>query len=109
HYSPGYLDSASIQLCPLSLHDALPISLLAMRDDVWHDASAYCSGIVALSHIFFRVFTSARLADFGSRLQYILEPDPPARDARLRDRKSTRLNSSHEWISYAVFCLKKQI
>src|SRR5207247_10828715 len=24
----------------------------------------------------------------------------------LRDRKSTRLNSSHEWISYAVFCLK---
>src|SRR5207247_9656464 len=26
-----------------------------------------------------------------------------------RDRKSTRLNSSHEWISYAVFCLKKKI
>src|SRR6266849_2458320 len=25
------------------------------------------------------------------------------------DRKSTRLNSSHEWISYAVFCLKKKI
>src|SRR5438105_14310740 len=24
-----------------------------------------------------------------------------------RDRKSTRLNSSHEWTSYAVFCLKK--
>src|SRR5207247_2846420 len=28
-------------------------------------------------------------------------PAPP----RGRDRKSTRLNSSHEWISYAVFCL----
>src|SRR5438105_9475736 len=27
---------------------------------------------------------------------------------RGRDRKSTRLNSSHEWISYAVFCLKKK-
>src|SRR5438105_3427890 len=26
----------------------------------------------------------------------------------LRDRKSTRLNSSHEWSSYAVFCLKKK-
>src|SRR5438105_12451808 len=25
------------------------------------------------------------------------------------DRKSTRLNSSHEWISYAVFCLRKKI
>src|SRR5215207_1446967 len=27
---------------------------------------------------------------------------------RWLDRKSTRLNSSHEWISYAVFCLKKK-
>src|SRR5438105_8874559 len=26
----------------------------------------------------------------------------------IQDRKSTRLNSSHEWISYAVFCLKKK-
>src|SRR2546422_4583914 len=28
---------------------------------------------------------------------------------RLADRKSTRLNSSHGYISYAVFCLKKKI
>src|SRR6266536_2021676 len=28
--------------------------------------------------------------------------------SRTPDRKSTRLNSSHEWISYAVFCLKKK-
>src|SRR2546427_4773931 len=34
----------------------------------------------------------------------------PARDVdRLLDRKSTRLNSSHSQISYAVFCLKKKI
>src|SRR5438105_10113856 len=32
----------------------------------------------------------------------------PARGFCRRDRKSTRLNSSHEWISYAVFCLKKK-
>src|SRR2546430_10024573 len=30
------------------------------------------------------------------------------RPARKRDRKSTRLNSSHSQISYAVFCLKKE-
>src|SRR5438105_12627760 len=30
------------------------------------------------------------------------------RCASRSDRKSTRLNSSHEWISYAVFCLKKK-
>src|SRR2546422_6747740 len=29
-------------------------------------------------------------------------------EARVRDRKSTRLNSSHGYISYAVFCLKKK-
>src|SRR5258708_16251629 len=46
--------------------------------------------------------------------------DPPRRDGRTqtaarppagkedRDRKSTRLNSSHQIISYAVFCLKKK-
>src|SRR2546430_4882455 len=35
---------------------------------------------------------------------------PPARERELlpRDRKSTRLNSSHSQISYAVFCLKKK-
>src|SRR2546430_9909054 len=33
---------------------------------------------------------------------------PPLRDGGRRDRKSTRLNSSHSQISYAVFCLKKK-
>src|SRR2546422_5078007 len=42
----------------------------------------------------------------------VTDPDPLA-DARIRpllerDRKSTRLNSSHGYISYAVFCLKKK-
>src|SRR3712207_8711392 len=35
--------------------------------------------------------------------------DVPPRKVRGRDRKSTRLNSSHANISYAVFCLKKKI
>src|SRR5207247_10299559 len=38
-------------------------------------------------------------------------PGSTTRSRRIRcrrDRKSTRLNSSHEWISYAVFCLKKK-
>src|SRR2546422_3277921 len=33
---------------------------------------------------------------------------PPRGEWLLRDRKSTRLNSSHGYISYAVFCLKKK-
>src|SRR5438105_12139161 len=41
----------------------------------------------------------------GFWLSAALEERPVVRE---RDRKSTRLNSSHEWISYAVFCLKKK-
>src|SRR5690625_4010698 len=42
---------------------------------------------------------------------YIPKPDPKNKDDeddKLEDRKSTRLNSSHVAISYAVFCLKKK-
>src|SRR5438034_11419592 len=38
----------------------------------------------------------------------LLRPQGAAAGARARDRKSTRLNSSHTVISYAVFCLKKK-
>src|SRR3712207_7031757 len=39
----------------------------------------------------------------------VADPDDPVpEDARHRDRKSTRLNSSHANISYAVFCLNKK-
>src|SRR2546421_3690435 len=41
-------------------------------------------------------------------LQKILPTQPPRRAASVVDRKSTRLNSSHDQISYAVFCLKKK-
>src|SRR2546430_5289500 len=67
------------------------------------------------------LFRSPRAQGPGRQL---LEPDRGSRDARraahrrdgvappdpvdLRDRKSTRLNSSHSQISYAVFCLKKK-
>src|SRR5689334_24307109 len=56
--------------------------------------------------------------DHSIRKRPVPERTTPARDAELvlfgggqagvRDRKSTRLNSSHSSISYAVFCLKKK-
>src|SRR5258707_15445905 len=43
------------------------------------------------------------------QLAHVAEPLLPAEHGdRFRDRKSTRLNSSHANISYAVFCLKKK-
>src|SRR5262245_62915970 len=41
-------------------------------------------------------------------LSYLPTIGPVRRDRWLQDRKSTRLNSSHLGISYAVFCLKKK-
>src|SRR3712207_7554377 len=49
----------------------------------------------------------ARAADDPGRPKRLWEEQLPRRNA-LRDRKSTRLNSSHANISYAVFCLKKK-
>src|SRR5256886_13510481 len=56
--------------------------------------------------IFTGTFSSIYIA--APLLMYI-EKRWPGEDARgQRDRKSTRLNSSHSQISYAVFCLKKK-
>src|SRR2546429_5434790 len=51
-----------------------------------------------------------RLRQQGLRAIQIWVPDmrSPAFAAEAQDRKSTRLNSSHGYISYAVFCLKKK-
>src|SRR5206468_4469610 len=43
------------------------------------------------------------------RVENVGEPGPRVGREALADRKSTRLNSSHDQISYAVFCLKKKI
>src|SRR3712207_8179415 len=45
----------------------------------------------------------------GRRLQFNAEVVPTSKTTDEVDRKSTRLNSSHANISYAVFCLKKKI
>src|SRR2546430_7619687 len=56
-----------------------------------------CLAFAILSKISFRAGVSSRCS----------APEPPAPRSRT-DRKSTRLNSSHSQISYAVFCLKKK-
>src|SRR2546427_9328342 len=74
-------DTATTEIYTLSLHDALPISLWMLP----------CRRRASASSI-----TSDR------------RPVQPSRSRWHADRKSTRLNSSHSQISYAVFCLKKK-
>src|SRR5947208_8007875 len=79
-------DTATTEIYTLSLHDALPIS--GARPDGR-------GGVREGPH----------LARAGAR-----DPARPdgTRVSQRPDRKSTRLNSSHQIISYAVFCLKKK-
>src|SRR5438876_5688890 len=82
---------ASAVCYTLSLHDALPISHGADR---LLDPGA---GRRARAHLRGHIHEQGRGGDAR-----------PRGDTARRDRKSTRLNSSHPSISYAVFCLKKK-
>src|SRR3989454_9347193 len=52
--------------------------------------------------------TSSAAASSSSRIPLCATSSPFTISGSVRDRKSTRLNSSHLVISYAVFCLKKK-
>src|SRR5690349_23166564 len=54
------------------------------------------------------LFRSHTSTEESTRRRALPSPPRSARRRRQRDRKSTRLNSSHVEISYAVFCLKKK-
>src|SRR5205085_12471515 len=77
---------------PLSLHDALPISARMATEP------AYRLG-------WERGERKLLIVSVGTGSAPVLGHEP---DDQQLDRKSTRLNSSHSQISYAVFCLKKK-
>src|SRR5438034_6555144 len=80
-------DTATTEIYTLSLHDALPISS-RRTGKIVKSSEAAMTGI------------DARKINAATK-----EVTP---SGKRRDRKSTRLNSSHTVISYAVFCLKKK-
>src|SRR2546427_6186452 len=86
-------DTATTEIYTLSLHDALPISVSRWRKDR--------NGILRWLH--------REAASYG-RWKEVTSNGREAESAEAvaADRKSTRLNSSHSQISYAVFCLKKK-
>src|SRR5436190_7532553 len=86
-------DPATTEIYTLSLHDALPISAHPSRRSA-ADRSFEAHAPSASAR---RRVRPPRATGSG-----------PGRAAAEPDRKSTRLNSSHTVISYAVFCLKKK-
>src|SRR5690606_42011524 len=86
----------------LALRDALPISCGEFLLGLVDVAGGQCR--VARDQI-----GGAKLVDVDHLARQQAALDPPFVDVvETRDRKSTRLNSSHVKISYAVFCLKKK-
>src|SRR3712207_8357867 len=92
-------DTATTEIYTLSLHDALPISLddLLLRERRDVDAD-----VLELGH-----HVLARGQPDHACAHEVAEGEVALHRGR-QDRKSTRLNSSHANISYAVFCLKKK-
>src|SRR5206468_8403495 len=95
--------TATTEIYTLSLHDALPIcfQLLIPPGGDAPGASVACEGINNFRQVVCGVSDAA-----GNTRAFIGTPD--ADECPGIDRKSTRLNSSHDQISYAVFCLKKK-
>src|SRR5258708_23268581 len=89
-------DTATTEIYTLSLHDALPICLPHARRSNKKKTSDRTAAPRKAAPI------------FPDRLRDRLDCFILANDALMKDRKSTRLNSSHQIISYAVFCLKKK-
>src|SRR2546430_5935149 len=88
-------DTATTEIYTLSLHDALPIS------DGHHDRRGQLAAARKLDEL-------VGLAGRAERGEGIGQGATKGFVDPVRDRKSTRLNSSHSQISYAVFCLKKK-
>src|SRR5205085_4666469 len=97
-------DPPTTDIYTLSLHDALPIfpNGLHMDEHVVRVgiANAVDEAIALYAIEPFHLYT----LELTGRFRQSLTVNVLAR----RDRKSTRLNSSHSQISYAVFCLKKK-
>src|SRR3712207_7216277 len=91
-------DTATTEIYTLSLHDALPIWLAARRRAHLGAAVDHLALGVLVGHPRDGpLLVDARLGEVADAV-----------GEHLLDRKSTRLNSSHANISYAVFCLKKK-
>src|SRR3712207_8948673 len=84
-------DTATTEIYTLSLHDALPILVAGYPD-------------IATS----KQVIDALVEGGADIIEVGIPFSDPIADGPTIDRKSTRLNSSHANISYAVFCLKKK-
>src|SRR2546421_4645615 len=98
-------DTATTEIYTLSLHDALPISVLTHCN-----AGALATGGIgtALAPIYLAHEAGRRVHVFVDETRPVLQGARLTAWELAQDRKSTRLNSSHDQISYAVFCLKKK-
>src|SRR5947199_2760714 len=90
---------STTEIYTLSLHDALPISRRKKSSISFGRIAALVALFLLIAIVLFWPITHHL---------HINLPQLASSDSDHQDRKSTRLNSSHLGISYAVFCLKKK-
>src|SRR3712207_9004910 len=93
-------DTATTEIYTLSLHDALPIWMRSSSKRR-KGSSIGTEPVAMMTCLAWYEVTAWSAPRTSTTLPGFSVPNP-------RDRKSTRLNSSHANISYAVFCLKKK-
>src|SRR5690606_42142397 len=91
-------DTPTNEIYTLSLHDALPISIIIDIDEL--------PKLKDLKTKPLSLFLKSNAV--GMKMKSLTAIPDLGRVMEIKDRKSTRLNSSHVKISYAVFCLKKK-
>src|SRR5207247_5036268 len=103
--SPRFVPHRALPSFPTRRSSDLDLARRLPGRGVWVDATRQAVAVAVRKGVFAR----------SLKRQVSVSSDLPALVERLMtrrlvdaDRKSTRLNSSHEWISYAVFCLKKK-
>src|SRR5690606_40635170 len=101
--------TAPTRIYTRSLHDALPICSAALDEMQAGDAGADIGRALILAADLLpdaevHLISDQELEVGQANVHVVGEP---VANVGIRDRKSTRLNSSHVKISYAVFCLKK--
>src|SRR3712207_7043860 len=93
-------DTATTEIYTLSLHDALPIYVATIAGEK--------AGIIKPDSIAVLAHQPAGALEALVRRAIEVDATVAREGTEFGDRKSTRLNSSHANISYAVFCLKKK-
>src|SRR2546429_10015247 len=107
HFAVVHVPPVLDRIVIVSTHGEGCVRFVLLEDIIARHLGELFGGLRVVSHTVFRVARNTDLTIEEEDAEDLLEMIEESLRQR-RDRKSTRLNSSHGYISYAVFCLNKK-